>query len=387
MLPTILAAVTVLAPVPPKLVDAQNAFAADLYGHVGKSPGNVVFSPTSIATALAMTSAGANGNTAVQMDKVLHVPAGPFDLHAGYSALLGRLESGGAGDPELRVANRLFGRKGMTFEAAFLATTKAQYHAPLEQLDFEKSAEPSRLFINDWVAKQTNARITDLLPAGAIVADTRLVLTNAVYFKGAWMTAFDKKATRDEAFGAKKVPTMHASQHALYAESSDAQVLELPYKRTSADRAVSMVIVLPRDKDGATKLTPKRLFELLGTHGFTSPEVDVSLPKWKTTMPLELGTTLQALGMTDAFGNNADFSRMSKLVPLKISRAIHKAFVDVNEEGTEAAAATAIVMVKAGAAAPEPKVTFRADHPFVWAIKDQSTGALLFVGRVDDPTS
>jgi len=386
MLPTILAAVTALAPVSPKLVESENAFASDVYALVAKSPGNVVFSPASIATALAMTYAGARGKTALQMEKTLHIPEGPFDVHGGYSALLARLESSGGGNPELHVANRLFGQKGLAFEAPFLATTKSQYGASLEALDFVKASEPSRLFINQWVEKQTKDRIKDLLPAGAIDGSTRLVLTNAVYFKGAWVTAFDKKATRDEAFGAKKVPTMHATRHATYAETTDAQVLELPYKRESADHGISMIIVLPRDKDGAAKLPAKRLFELFGTKAFGSPEVEMSLPRFKTTMPLELGSTLQSLGMVDAFSAAADFTGITKQVPLSISRAIHKAFVDVNEEGTEAAAATAIVMTE-GAAMPPKKVTFRADHPFVWALKDQSTGALLFVGRVDDPTS
>ncbi|MBI2389635.1 MAG: serpin family protein [Deltaproteobacteria bacterium] len=384
MLPVLLATATALAPVSPKIVDADNAFAADLYAVVGKSPGNVVFSPTSIATALAMTWTGARGKTAMQMEKTLHLPPSPFDVHGGYGALLSRLESSGAGDPELHVANRLFGQKGLAFEAPFLATTKAHYGAGLEALDFAGAPEPSRLFINQWVEKQTRDRIKDLLPAGAVDSSTRLVLTNAVYFKGAWMTAFDKKATRDEPFGAKKVPTMHASQDASYFEAKDAQVLELPYKRASADHAVSMVIVLPREADGAAKLPAGRIFELLGTKTFSSREVDMSIPRFKTTMPLELGPVLKSLGMIDAFGASADFGGISK-TPMYISRAIHKAFVDVNEEGTEAAAATAIVM-REGAAVPPPKVTFRADHPFVWALKDQSTGALLFVGRVDDPT-
>lgn len=386
MFPTLLAAVTGLSPVPPKLVDADNALAVDLYAHVAKNPGNVVFSPTSIATALAMTYAGARGNTAAQMEKTLHIPPGPFDVHAGFGALLSRLESSAARDPELHVANRLFAQKGVAFEPAFLGITKSQYGAPLELLDFASAPDPSRVFINQWVEKQTKNRIKDLLPPAAVDGGTRLVLANAVYFKGAWVTAFDKKATRDDVFLAKKVPTMHASMHASYAESDDAQVLELPYERVNGEHGISMVIVLPREKDGAAKLPAKRLFELLGSKSFSHPEVEMSIPKWKTTMPLELGATLQALGMTDAFSpGKADFTGMTNQVRLFVSRAIHKAFVDVNEEGTEAAAATAIVMTE-GAAMPEKRVVFRADHPYVWALKDQSTGTLLFVGRVDDPT-
>lgn len=387
MYTTLLAAASVaMAPVPTKIVDAHNAFAADLYAELGGKAGNLVLSPTSISTALAMTYAGARGGTAAQMVKTLRLPAGPFDVHGGYAALLSRLESSAVGDPELHVGNRLFGQKGGAFESAFLDVLSKKYGAPMEALDFAASPDPSRLFINAWVEKQTKSRIKDLLPASSIDASTRLVLTNAVYFKSSWLSAFDKKLTKDEAFGAKKVPTMHANRDASYFEDETAQVLELPYRSAGLDRAVSMVLVLPRAKDGAAKLTAKRTFELLETKTFGVREVDMAIPRFKITMSFELGETLKKLGMTDAFGPKADFSGISKTLPLFISRAIHKAFVDVNEEGAEAAGATAIVMTE-GAVAIKQKAVFRADHPFVWALKDRSTGTLLFVGRVDDPSA
>lgn len=385
MIPALLALSAALAPVPTKIVDAHNLFAADVYGELAKKPGNLVFSPTSISTALAMTYAGARGDTASQMAKTLHLPEGPFDVHGAYGALLSRLESSAAGDPELHVANRLFGQKGAPFESAFLDLTHAKYGAPMEALDFAKSPEPSRLFINAWVEKQTKSRIKDLLPEGTIDGSTRLVLTNAVYFKGSWLTAFDKKLTSDEAFGTKKVPTMHAMRGASYLDTDAAQILELPYKSAGVDHAVSMVIVLPHDKDGANKLGAKRAFELLQTKTMGFRDVQMSIPRFKATLPFSLGDVLKKLGMVDAFGSAANFTGISSSIPLSISHVIHKAFVDVNEEGTEAAAATAVVATKGIKSEPVPPVVFRADHPFLWALKDRSTGTLLFVGRVDDP--
>ncbi len=390
MLPLVLAAASALAPVPTPIVDGANAFAEDLYAVVAKKPGNVVLSPASISTALAMTYAGAQGNTAKQMQKTLHLPA--TGVHEGFSSLLARLDSNGAGDPELRVANRLFGQKGSPFEAAFLSTVKTSYAAPLENLDFAKDPEAARGTINAWVQKQTGDHIKDLFPAQSIKSNARLVLTNAIYFKGKWATAFDKKQTTDDAFTASgtspKVPTMHLTAHFPYADAADAQVLELPYQYKDKDHALSMVVVLPKAKDGATTLGAKRLFELLRTPTSWNREAIVSLPRFSATIPLDLNPVLGQLGMTDAFDETkANFNGMAdpKKLPLFLARAVHKAFIDVNEVGTEAAAATGVIIATPTSVAPAP-VVFKADHPFVWAIRDKASNALLFVGRVDDPS-
>lgn len=386
MIAPVLAAAVVLAPVPSAVVDANNEFAADLYGALTAKPGNVVFSPASISTALAMTSAGARGDTATQMTKTLHQPGPPFDVHAGYGALLARLTSTAAGDPELRVANRLFGQKGWTMEAPFLAIAKDRYAAPVELLDFGAS-EAARGTINGWVDKHTGARIKDLIPSGVLGDDTRLVLANAIYFKGTWATAFDKKATTDQPFFAPKatpkVPTMHRTMSVGYADFADAQVLELPYLGKDPAHAASMRVVLPKKKDGLGALGSKRTFELLRAK-VTTQTVVISLPRFGATQPTDLGPVLQGLGMVAAFQQGkADFSGIHKTEKLHVSKALHKAFVQVDEEGTVAAASTAVVMETDSAAMPDP--VFTADHPFAWAIRDASTGALLFAGRVEQP--
>ncbi len=390
MLPLVLAAASALAPVPTPIVDGANAFAEDLYALVAKKPGNVVFSPASISTALAMTYAGAQGETAKQMQKALHLPA--TKVHEGFSALLARLDSNGAGDPELRVANRLFGQKGSPFEAAFLNTVKTSYAAPLEGLDFTKDPEAARGTVNAWVQKQTSDHIKDLFPAQSIKTNARLVLVNAIYFKGKWATAFDKKQTTDDPFttsaASPKVPTMHLTASFPLTETTDAQVLELPYQFKDKDHSLSMVIVLPKAKDGAATLGTKRLFELLRTPTSWNREAVVSLPRFSATIPLDLNPTLAGLGITEAFDETkANFNGIAdkNKMPLFLSRAVHKAFIDVNEVGTEAAAATGVVIAAPTSVAPAP-VAFKADHPFVWAIRDKASNAILFVGRVDDPS-
>lgn len=388
MLPLVLAATSALAPVPQPVVDGSNLFAQDLYEKLAKKGGNVVFSPASISTALTMTWAGATGDTAKQLEKALHLP--PKDVHAGYAALLAHLDSQGAGDPELRVANRLFGQKGWTFEAPFLGTLDKHYGAPVQAVDFETAHEAARSTINAWVMKQTADRIPDLFPKDAITDKTRLVLANALYFKGKWATAFAKKDTRDEPFallGANpKVPTMHAVKSFGYADQADAQVLRMAYEHKSKDRALSMVIVLPKAKDGVHTLAAKRAFELLRAPT-ASQTVDVSLPRFSATIGVSLNDTLKLLGVVDAFDKDkADFSGIipKKKQPLYLQSAVHKAFVAVDEVGTEAAAATG-VSIAMPTSVPPPPAVFKADHPFLWAIEDAS-GAILFMGRVDDPT-
>jgi serpin B len=369
--------------------EANNAFAADLYGKLCGEEGNLFFSPNSIETALVMTYAGAKGQTADQMAKVLHLP-GKGDMHKAFGDLLKDLnaEKGADGKPrafQLSVANALWGQKGFEFLPDFLGLVKENYGAGLSDLDFAKDTEGSRKTINAWVEKQTQDKIKDLLAPGVLTADTRLVLTNAIYFKGKWADPFKKADTKNEPFhlsGGKDInaPMMNRVDKTWYRETADYQAVELPYEGGE----LSMIIILPKKADGLAAVektvTPKMLNKDMAD--FAVEEVILSLPKFKTTSEFGLGDTLAALGMKDAFSaSTADFSGLDGKQDLFISAVVHKAFVDVNEEGTEAAAATAVV-TKNG---HEPHV-FRADHPFLFLIRHEKTGAILFMGRVADPT-
>ena len=364
---------------------------ADLYGVLKSTPGNMVFSAASIETALAMTSAGAKGKTAEEMSKVLHLPNDPAKAANEFSALLAAWSQTDAGGPTLAVANRLWLQQGYPFVDGYLALTHEKYFAEAQTLDFKQAATSAQT-INKSVSDTTNGKITDLISPRAIVPTTRLILTNAVYFKGKWDAPFDKMNTHPEPFtkddGSKiTVPTMHDMKYASYADIGNAQVLELPYKGNA--RPMSFTIVLPKagtslsaiEKD----LTADKIDAL--TKKTSSVEVQISLPKFKATQSLSLVPTLQSLGMTAAFDSRAaDFSGIStNKEGLFISDVIHKAFIQVDEDGTEAAAATAVMM--AGAGMPTNVVVFDADHPFVFFLRDKSTGAVLFAGRLSDPSN
>ena len=377
-----------------QVAEGCNRFAFDLYARLKGGEGNLFLSPYSISTALAMTYAGARGRTADQMAQVLHLPSSGEAVHAAYAALQNDLNAAGPGAPgyELIVANRLWGQKGHAFLPEFLALLEARYGAGLEQLDFARATEAARQTINGWVEEKTREKIKDLLKPGILNAMTRLVLTNAIYFKGKWAGPFNEKATREEDFfitPEKKVaaPLMHRTAKFGYFEGDGLQALELPYQ---GDR-LAMVVLLPKRnvppgaKDGLAareaSLSSEKVAEWIGK--LRRRKVEVALPRFKTTAEFSLGDTLVAMGMTDAFGR-ADFSGMTGTRDLFISAVIHKAFVDVNEEGTEAAAATAVVIRPLNGGGSPP--AFRADHPFLFLIRDTKTGAILFLGRILDPT-
>jgi serpin B len=372
-----------------KVAEGCNRFAFDLYARLKGAEGNLFLSPYSISTALAMTSAGARGETAEQMAQVLFLPASGAAVHAAYGALQNDLNTAGAGGAfELAVANRLWGQKGYEFLSDFLALVEKNYGAGLEQVDFAADTEGSRKTINAWVERQTRDKIKDLIKPGVLDAMTRLVLTNAIYFKGKWANEFDKKLTRDEDFfltPEKKVtaPLMHQTKHFSYFDGGDFQVLGLPYQ---GDR-LAMVVLLPKAKDGLAaleaSLSAEKLAEWIGK--MRRREVQVALPRFKTTAEFGLKDTLVVMGMADAFDPaKADLSGMNGKRDLFISAVVHKAFVDVNEEGTEAAAATAVVTRAGNGGGPPP--VFRADHPFLFLIRDTRSGAILFLGRILDPT-
>jgi serpin B len=379
------------------VVAGNNEFAADLYSRLSKQEGNLFFSPNSISTALAMTYAGAGGNTQTEMKEVLHFPLDNEPLHACFNELTTQLQRDASSKAgyRLSIANRLWGQTGYPFNRTFLRLTKAHYGAELAQVDFETNTEAARQLINSWVEKKTERKIKDLLAPGILDPLTRLVLTNAIYFKGDWAKEFNEEATEEQPFHITpektvNVPMMHQSTKFRYMENDDIQALEMNYKGD----ALSMMVLLPKEQDGLASLERALSANLLKqwADSMQTRKVDVYLPKFKLESKFSLKETLAAMGMADAFDPmKADFSgmtaasRVSGTDPgLYISAVIHKAYVDVNEEGTEAAAATAVVMRLA--AAPEEPPVFRADHPFLFLIRDNRSGSILFIGRMVNPT-
>ncbi len=371
----------------------SNAFGMALYGSLAK-PGNLAISPLSITTALAMTWAGAKGGTEEEMRRVLRL-ADDAD-----AAALGKLSQALAspGRPlTLTIANRLFGEKSFSFKQPFLDKTEANYGAPLDPVDFMGAPDASRVRINGWIEEKTEHRIKDLLPPPSISVETRMVLVNAIYFFADWLSPFAKDATYPEAFkiagGAeKRVLTMHQGSPCALVQTNGAKILELPYKGNDT----AMWIVLPDAQDGLaaleSRLSGAKLDEWQKALASVQPQrVDIALPRFKIepSTPLALSRGLKALGMLLAFdAEKADFSGIG--VPpdptrrLYVSEVFHKAFVKVDEKGTEAAAATAVLMAHGGM--PPKAVPFRADHPFLFFIVDKTSGAVLFTGRVADPS-
>lgn len=379
------------------LAAGEQQFAFDMYGRLA-GDSNLFFSPYSIAAALGMTAAGARGDTEYEMASVLHFPteessgAPMFVARETVAASYARLRGELTADPEtegyeLHIANRLWGQEGYPFLESYINFIGAHYEAPLSLADFERNAEAERVRINDWAEEETRGRIEDLIPPGGVDAATTLVLTNAVYFKGMWLQKFDRENTEDATFhGAHaeaEVPLMYQKAEFDYHETEEAQMLELPY----VGEEISMVVVLPRADSGIdlpvleSSLTAEMLDEWLGL--MREQEVRVYLPRFEMTWGAEdIAGDLQALGMRDAFdAGAADFSGMTDRDDLFVGPVFHKAFVAVDEEGTEAAAATAVVMKRT---AMPMQIVFRADHPFMFVIRHNETGAILFMGRVSD---
>jgi serpin B len=367
------------------LVKGNNAFAVDLYGKLRSKDGNLFLSPYSISTALGMAHAGARGNTADQMKAVLHFPFAAEQLNPAFRGLIEQTRAGKG--YQLSVANAMWCQLNYKFLDAYLATGEKDYQAALKALDFVGATEEARQTINAWVEKQTKDKIKELIKPGVLDPDTRLVLTNAIYFKGDWASPFNKKATREEDFlsgsAKSKVPMMHQTKRFGYLDGGNFQALSMPY----VGRELSMVVFLPRKADGLVEfeqgLTADKLAGWLAK--MPLQEVVVSFPRFKMTSEFQLGDALRSLGMSDAFRpGTADFSGISGKRDLFISAVVHKAFVDVNEEGTEAAAATGVVITRTSAPAAPPPV-FKADHPFFFVIRDNRTGSNLFMGRLVNP--
>jgi len=374
------------------LVEGNSAFAFELYQALKGEEGNLFYSPYSISLALAMTYTGARGETAEQMAATLKFMLEQERLHPAFNWLDAELAKRGEGaegkDGEgfrLNIVNAIWGQKDYEFLPDFLDVLAENYGAGLRILDFIMETEKSRLAINDWVSDQTEGRIEDLIPPGAIGALTRLVLTNAIYFNAAWEYPFDEKMTADGRFylldgGQVTVPMMKQTESFGYTEGQGYQAVELLYDGGE----LSMVILLPEDgkfeafEDG---LQAEQVEDIIS--GLQLTEVTLTMPKFEFDSEFSLKDTLPEMGMPMAFSSSADFSGMNGNRELSISDVLHKAFVAVDEAGTEAAAATAVIMELT--AAPEPPVEVTIDRPFIFLIRDIETGAILFVGRVMNP--
>lgn len=379
------------------LVDGNNTFALDLYQTLHSESGNLILSPYSISLALAMTYAGARGDTETQMANTLHFTQGQDATHSSFNALdLGlsnRGKNGVSKDQEpmkLNIANAVWAEKTFTFLDDFLNILAVNYGAGIHLADFKNQPNPERIAINNWVSEKTEDKINNLLPDGSIDADTRMVLVNAIYFKADWADQFDANSTYDATFhlldGSEiSTPTMNNVFHDIpYIKGDGYQAVELSY----AGQTAAMDIILP---DEGNFDTFEASFNKDAYNGIISEmqktsSVSVGLPKFQFTKEFTLPDALKLMGMTDAFDRNiADFSGMTGKRDLYIGDVIHKAFVAVDEKGTEAAAATAVIMEATGAMMPE--ASFIADRPFIFVIRDTVTGQVLFIGRVLNPAS
>lgn len=368
------------------LVDGNTTFALDLYQQLRSKQGNLFFSPYSISSALAMTLAGARERTLEQMIQTLRLPPDAEEIHARFKELAGRLtEIGENSGSQLKIANALWPQKGYRLARKFTNLVRKAYGVRIKALDYA-DGEAARAVINEWVDEKTESKIQDLIGPGVLDSLTRLVLVNAIFFKGTWEHTFDPGQTTEEAFtpaiGEEVMAKMMRQKDSFrYGETDDLQIIELPY----SGKELSMLVLLPKAVDGLARLEETLTTEnLAGWMGaLAETEVRVWLPAFEISFPFRLDETLIALGMTDAFTGKADFSGMEKTRELYLGAVLHKAFVAVNEEGTEAAAATAVVMQTKSI--EFMSVEFRADHPFLFLIRENHTGTILFIGRLVNP--
>jgi len=376
--------------------ESHNDFACALWSQLLPRSGNMFFSPFSIRMALGMTYAGARGETAVQMSHVLRGASSDEALHVTFAEIMRKLNEAGGGRSEIAVENSLWGQDGAPLQPGFHDLLARCYGGVVNVVDFRHATEVARLTINRWVADKTRQKIRELIPVGGVDADTRLALVNAIYFKALWVSQFRRAATRAEPFyleGGDKVQALLMHQHGLfrYLKGSDFQAVDLDYR----GHDLSMLVLLPDEKQGLrdleTRFSPQMLYDCVAHMRLC--DMEIFLPRFRMTWgTVDLGAQLRALGMRLAFTRfQADFSGINGREPLAedslfISAVFHQAFVEVNEEGTEAAAATAVGMTLSGTAAPLPDPIFRADHPFLFAILHRKSSALLFLGRMADPT-
>jgi len=368
-----------------QIAESCNAFSCNLYSQLKQEDGNLFFSPFSISTALEMAYAGARGITEKEMAQVLHNTLSQEQLHPAYANLIQTLNNEQNDSYELSVANKLFIQKNFKLLPSFETIIKTNYTDALGFVDFVNNPQAAVDTVNNWVSLKTKEKIKDIISTKDIDDLTRLVIANAIYFKGKWEKPFDTKSTKISTFHVDnknnvEVNTMRKKEKYNYMENDSLKMLELYYK----EKNLSMVIILPNEIDGLQDIEKNITSETLTNwmSQLQSKKVTVEIPKFEIETSYHLKDNLKKMGMPSAFSGSANFKGMAQ-EPLYISKVIHKAFIKTDEEGTEAAAATVIIMAKF-AMREEPK-TFIADHPFIFLIKDNQTDLILFMGRLAKP--
>ncbi|XP_044015978.1 antitrypsin-like isoform X1 [Aphidius gifuensis] len=369
-----------------------NEFSANLYKSIAtNNDKNIITSPISAAIVLSMASFGAGGDTEKQMRSTLHLPGDQQISKNGYQSLITTLNS--VKKVNLKLANKIYTTTGFDIEPEFIKTTSVNFKSEIESIDF-KNADLASKKINEWCENNTEHRIKDIIQPD-ILGNAALVLINAVYFKGNWKKKFDSSETINKAFftgdnSSIDVPMMYKSDNLNYGtlDEHDAQFVEIDYESDNENDGISMIIILPNTVDGLKKSGDKLNqinYQTVRDSGYRRP-VELRLPKFKIESSIDLQSTLMKMGMSEMFTDNANFTGITKKVPLKISKVIQKGFIEVNEEGSEAAAATGIIMIKSYPAPPTPPIFFTIDKPFIFAILHGPTNTVLFQGQVDNPT-
>lgn len=364
-------------------VDASNQYAFELYSKYSIDEENLLYSPHSISTALSMVYEGARGKTAEEIQNTFHLQQEDTERRPAIARIYNLLNEE-TREYLLHTANALWIQEDFPITEEYVDTIKNYYGGEAKKLSFDKEPEESRIQINKWVEEKTNEKIKDLFPSGSIRPDVVLVLTNAIYFKGEWVTEFDEDKTRTEEFYVNNTRSVEVDMMCLletkfnYTETEEMEILELPYK----GKDVSMIILLPKENnihDVEETLSLENYYDLIDE--LEENTIDVYLPRFKYETKYYMKKDLEEMGMPLAFTPSADFAGITDR-NIWIDKVIHQAFIEVNEEGTEAAAATGVSVVES---APISKV-FRADHPFLFLIQDRHSGLILFMGRVLDPT-
>ena len=372
-----------------RVLQGMNEFAAELYPRLARNGDNAIFSPFNLFTALSMALNGARSGTAKEMAAVLHQPSSDTGYQAALAEVVGEMiKSATSGGTQLSSSNGLWVDKAFRIQTDFRQSLQTFYNAPHLQLDFSANPEGARDEINRWTAEHTKGKIANLLGPGAVDRSTRLVLTSAIYFYGKWQSAFRPELTRPAPFrlatgGTVEAPFMNQSGGFGYTETQSVQILEMKY----ADGGLGMDVLLPKSLETLPELEKSISSENLGAwfRNLQPETVVVSLPKFRVETGYSLRESLSHMGMASAFKSDADFSGIDDRRDLALSDVVHKAFVDVSEAGTEAAAATGTVAFLASYIPPKPKIVFNANRPFLFLIRDTRSGVILFAGRMMNP--